>query len=129
MNLLAIMTYESSPIGTEISCVMHGINIEILNNNILLKQIFLKALMEDNFKILDEVSHIFQPQGYTFVTLLAESHAAIHTFPEYNSLFFYLYSCRGQNDGRKTIKYLKQILNPSHMDMSERDIVVKSTKL
>lgn len=88
----------------------------------------MEALTKDNFKILDKVSHRFYSQGYTFVVLLAESHAAIHTFPECNSLFFYLYSCRGQNDGRKTFEYLKQLLNPSSIDMSERAIVVKGTR-
>ena len=122
------MIYQSSPIGNEISCVMYGIDTKTLNNNNRLEQILLEALIKDNFKILDKVSHRFQPQGYTFVVLLAESHAAIHTIPEFDSLFFYLYSCRGQNDGRKTFEYLKQILKPSHTDMNERPIIVKSTR-
>jgi len=84
--------------------------------------------MKDNFKILDKISHRFQPQGYTFVVLLAESHAAIHTFPEHNSLFFYLYSCRKPDDGKKTVEYLKQILKPCNIDMNERPIVVKNTR-
>ena len=122
------MNYKSSTIGNEISCVMYGINSETLNNNNYLKQILLEALKKDNFTILGKVSHKFQPQGYTFVVLLAESHAAIHTYPEHGSIFFYLYSCRGQNDGRKTFKYLKQILKPSHINMNERPIVVKSLR-
>lgn len=123
------MSYKSSTIGNEISCVMYGINKEILNNTDQLNQRLLDALSIDNFTILGKVSHKFQPQGYTFVVLLAESHVAIHTYPEYDSIFFYLYSCRGQNDGRKTLEYLKQILKPSHINLNERPIIVKSTRV
>jgi len=124
------MVYQSSSLGTEISCVLYNINAEILNNHRRLEQILLEALTRDNFKILGKLSHEFQPQGYTCVVLLAESHAAIHTFPEHNSLVFYLYSCRGRDDGWKTFEYLKQILNPSHIDLdvSERQIVLKDTR-
>ena len=122
------MTYQLSPIGNEISCVMYDIDTKTLSDNNRLEQILVEALRKSNFKILDKVSHRFQPQGYTLVVLLAESHAAIHTFPEHNSLFFYLYSCRGQNDGRETFEYLKQILKPSHIDMNERPVIVKSTR-
>mgnify|MGYP001610407502 CR=1 FL=1 len=120
------MNYKASSVGTEISCTMYDINTEILDNNNRLEQILLEALAKDNFRILDKVSHRFQPQGYTFVVLLAESHAAIHTFPEFNSLFFYLYSCRGENDGRKTFEYLKENLNPSSVDFNTRPIIVKN---
>lgn len=119
------MTYESSPIGNEISCVMHDINDEILNDNNKLETILLDALKQDNFKILGKTSHKFQPQGYTITVLIAESHTAIHTYPEYNSLFFYLYSCRGPKDGRKTYEFLKENLKPSSVDFSERPIIVK----
>jgi S-adenosylmethionine decarboxylase len=119
------MTYQSSPVGTEISCVMHDINPKILNSNRQIKRILIEALAKDDFKILEKVSHKFNPKGYTITILLAESHAAIHTFPEHYSLFFYLYSCRRKNDGRKTFGYLEQTLNPFSLEMSQRDISIE----
>ena len=39
------------------------------------------------------MEHSFQPQGYTAIWLLAESHFAIHTFPEENKTYIELSSC------------------------------------
>ena len=119
------MTYQSPAIGCEISCVMHGIKSIVLNNNKKLEQILLKALKKDKFRILGKVTHQFQPRGYTLVILLAESHVSIHTYPEYNSLFFYLYSCRGKNDGIKTYEFVKERLKPISVDFNKREIKVR----
>jgi len=119
------MTYQSPPKGNEISCVMHGIDSAILNNNKKLEKILLEALKKDKFKILGKAFHNFQPRGYTLVFLLAESHTSIHTYPEYNSLFFYLYSCRGEGDGMKTYEFIKEKLKPVSVDFKHRPIRVK----
>lgn len=119
------MDYVSSPVGNEISCVMYDVDSGILNDNEALEHLLLDALKKDNFRILDKRSHRFQPQGYTIVVLIAESHVALHTYPEYNSLFFYLYSCRGPQDGRKTYEFLRKRLRPSSVEFNERPIVVR----
>ena len=114
-----------SPIGNEISCVMYGIKSEDLSNNSKLENLLLEAAKQDSFKVLEKINHSFEPQGYTSVLLIQESHIAVHTYPEYGSLFFYLYSCRSRHDGRKTYQYFKDSLNPSSIDFKERDIVVE----
>jgi len=45
------------------------------------------------FNIITMVEHYFEPQGYTALFLLAESHLAIHTFPEENKSYVELSSC------------------------------------
>lgn len=119
------MTYtKSSPIGHEISCVMYGISASLLNNSKKLKDILVGALKKDNFTILDEVSHRFSPQGISIFVLLAESHASIHTYPEYSSLHFNFYSCRGKGDCKRTFEIFRKAINPSSIDFRERDIIV-----
>jgi S-adenosylmethionine/arginine decarboxylase-like enzyme len=51
-----------------------------------------------HFEILGEVEHVFQPEGYTFLFLLSESHLSVHTFPEKKYLSFDLYTCREYED-------------------------------
>src|SRR3989344_6021413 len=118
------MTHVSPPIGNEISCIMHGVKEEFFNDNFLLRTIFLKALSKDKFNILDISEKAFDPKGYTIMALLSESHATIHTFPEHSSMVFHIYTCRGENDGRKTFAFLKQSLKPEDMDFFERPVVV-----
>ncbi len=119
------MTYISSIIGNEISTVMHGINKKILNNNNLLLDTLEKALKKDKFTILGKSDYKFKPQGYTLVILLAESHVAIHTYPEHNSIYFYIYSCRKKDDGQKIYQAIKKVLKPKSVDIAERNVIVK----
>jgi len=119
------MKYQSPSAGNEISCVMHGINAELLNDHKKLENILLRALKKDGFTILERVSHVFNPHGYTLVVLLAESHASIHTYPEYSSLYFSLYSCRGEGDGIKTYEVFKQMVKPVSADFNQRPILVR----
>jgi len=118
------MAYKSSPVGNEISCVFYGLNPELLNNYKKLENILVKALKKDKFTILKKVSYVFNPQGFTLVILLAESHTSIHTYPEYNSLCFYLYSCRGKEDGIKTFKEIKKALRPKQINFNQRSVIV-----
>lgn len=45
------------------------------------------------FKVLDYIEYEFDPFGYTGLWLLAESHLAVHTFPEENKSYVELTSC------------------------------------
>lgn len=120
------MNHKSPPIGNEISCVMHGINDNILNNHEYLENTLLDALKQDNFTILNKISHKFKPKGFTVLILLSESHATIHTYPEYNSLAFHIYSCRGPQDAKKAFEFIKEKLEPSLIDFNERAVVVQN---
>ena len=51
-----------------------------------------------NYEILGEVEHVFQPQGYTLLFLLSESHLSVHTFPEKKYISFDLFTCREYPD-------------------------------
>ena len=120
------MAYKSPPIGNEISCVMRGVSNAIINDCRFLENALLEALKRDEFGILKKISHEFNPKGITILILLSESHAAIHTYPEYNSLTFHLYSCRSPEDGRKTLEFLKEKIKPSSSDINERPVIVKT---
>ena len=53
-----------------------------------------KAMLTDaGFSIVNECEYHFKPYGYTKLYLLAESHFAMHTFPEENRTYIELSSC------------------------------------
>ncbi|WP_299461514.1 S-adenosylmethionine decarboxylase family protein [uncultured Microscilla sp.] len=62
----------------------------------ILKESFDHILIESGFTILNFMEHFFQPQGYTAIWLLGESHFALHTFPEENKTYIELSSCNEQ---------------------------------
>jgi S-adenosylmethionine decarboxylase proenzyme len=49
-------------------------------------------------RVLDGALHHFAPQGVTGLLLLAESHVAIHTWPEQGFCACDLLSCRAEGD-------------------------------
>lgn len=58
-----------------------------------LKIICTGILRNCGFNILQVTEYHFEPQGYTALWLLSESHFAIHTFPEFGCSYFELSSC------------------------------------
>lgn len=54
---------------------------------------FEKIIVRSGFTIINKVEHFFEKQGYTGLWLLAESHFAIHTFPEEEKVYIEISSC------------------------------------
>ena len=52
-----------------------------------------EILRKSEYNVLNFIEHSFVPQGYTCLWLLAESHLALHTFPEQNNSYIELSSC------------------------------------
>ncbi len=52
-----------------------------------------EAVAASGATILDKTSYVFPPNGLTIVYLLSESHASLHTYPEYGACFIDLFTC------------------------------------
>lgn len=52
-----------------------------------------EMIKRSGFTIINKVEHYFEKQGYTGLWLLAESHFAIHTFPEEDKIYIEISSC------------------------------------
>ena len=59
----------------------------------LLKTEMEGLVLGSGFTVLNFMEHHFDPQGYTAVWLLAESHCALHTFPEEGKSYIEISSC------------------------------------
>jgi S-adenosylmethionine/arginine decarboxylase-like enzyme len=58
-----------------------------------------KYLDKAGFTVLNKVAHQFSPGGFTAVWVLAESHLAVHSFPEENKTYVEISSCsRSKNE-------------------------------
>lgn len=55
-----------------------------------------EVIKKAGFTILNFMEHRFEPIGYTAIWLLAESHCALHTFPEEDKTYIELASCNRQ---------------------------------
>lgn len=62
-------------------------------NPSVLYDFFLEKLNKAGFGVENVIEKHFEPQGYTALFLLSESHLAIHTFPEHKQTYIELSSC------------------------------------
>jgi S-adenosylmethionine decarboxylase len=79
--------------------------LKALNEENDYKEHYDRLLKKVGFNVLNFMEHNFTPQGYTAIWLLAESHFAIHTFPEHNLHYIELSSCNNE----KHNAFIKQI--------------------
>ncbi|QMW06385.1 S-adenosylmethionine decarboxylase family protein [Spirosoma foliorum] len=70
----------------------HSVWIPITNPKTL-KEEFDRILTLATFNVLHFTEHHFEPEGWTALWLLGESHLAIHTFPEHCTSYVELSSC------------------------------------
>ena len=56
-------------------------------------KIIYKIAKKAKVEILNVSEHVFKPQGFTLVALLAESHMSFHTFPEKGIISFDFFTC------------------------------------
>ena len=57
-----------------------------------------RMVVQSGYNVLNKMEHHFEPQGYTCLWLLAESHLAVHTFPENGKTYIELSSCNKEKN-------------------------------
>ena len=71
-----------------------------------LRALCLASVRDAGLTIVGESFHQFEPQGVTGTVLLAESHLAIHTWPEYGFVTVDVYVCNLATDNSEKAKNL-----------------------
>lgn len=69
-------------------------NSDRLNDVACLEQLLYQLATLAGLQVLTQDQYQFQPQGYSLALILAESHLALHTWPEYQRGYITLTSCR-----------------------------------
>ena len=75
-----------------------------------------EAVRASGATILDSKACIFEPNGVTMVYLLSESHASIHTYPEYGACFIDLFTCGDNCSSEEFDKILRSYLKPQQVN-------------
>ena len=106
------------PLGRHLLVDLYGVRAETLADERLLERSLLDALAKAGFNVLNCMTHKFpgDQSGVTALALLCESHAAIHTYPEYEYLALDVFSC-GAADPRVVLEQMQLQLNPSRVQV------------
>lgn len=91
-----------------------GVDTKMLRNRRKIMGVLRNSLKKAGFKIITEAGgHTFKSggKGVTGFILLAQSHAAFHSYPEYNYMALDIYSCGKHNLGL-ILRAMKEYLKP-----------------
>ncbi len=77
-----------------------------------LHQVMLDAAAASGATVLNFSSWEFPENGFTMVILLSESHASIHTYPEFGACFVDLFTCGENCSAEYFDKVLRAYLKP-----------------
>jgi len=69
--------------------------------------------------IVDRSGHHFSPYGVTAVVVIAESHLAVHTWPEFRYAAVDLFTCGTSVDTWKAFDFVKQAFGATRADVRE----------
>lgn len=71
-----------------------------------------EAVKASGATVLNSTPYVFPPNGLTVVYLLSESHASLHTYPEYGACFVDLFTCGDHCIAEKFDAILRSYLQP-----------------
>lgn len=97
----------------------HCCNPDTLDNVDLVRDIMVFAAKESGATILNTYLHKFFPQGVSGVIVIAESHIAIHTWPEHGYAAVDIFTCGSNVDPWVAYKIMKDKLESSESSTKE----------
>lgn len=96
-------------LGEHLIFDLSNCNHEILMDSERAYSLFAQAVRESGLTVVDEGFYKFSPHGFTCFLLLAESHASLHAWPEYDYCAIDLFTCAIGKDLMPLIQRLKDV--------------------
>ncbi len=80
-------------LGRQILVEYYNCDPDIINDVSQIESILLEATRKSNASIISHNFHKFSPHGVSGTVVIAESHVAIHTWPEYGYAAVDIFTC------------------------------------
>ncbi len=113
-------------LGRHLLIEYYDCSVEVINDRQLVREAMLEAARRANATIVAEVFHTFSPQGISGVVVIAESHIAIHSWPEHRCASVDIFSCSDRMKPEAIIDYLKEVFGAGRVDVAEIERGLKS---
>ncbi len=104
--------------GTHLVVDAWGAPADLLNDPEKIRQALIEGITVGQATLIDLCVHQFSPHGVTATATLAESHIAIHTWPEHGYFAADLFFC-GQGKPKEAMKLLQTALQAKQVTMRE----------
>ncbi|GAB4293998.1 MAG: hypothetical protein Kow0090_08540 [Myxococcota bacterium] len=101
---------EVRELGIHVLVELYDCNPVIVNDMDAVRKHMIEAAKRTGSTVVGEVFHQFSPQGVSGTVVIAESHLAVHTWPELGYCALDLYTCGDHVDPLKGFRYLLKAL-------------------
>jgi len=105
-------------LGIQLAIELFDCDQKILNDYRLLEQSLVEAATKAGATVVDSVFHQFNPHGISGAVIIAESHIAIHTWPEYCYAALDIFTCGTDIDPNGIAEEVKYVLGADRMHVS-----------
>lgn len=107
-------------LGTHILSEVTKCNPDLLNDEQFLSDLFVRGCKSGGASVISFQSHKFEPQGVTILVMLSESHANIHSWPEYGYAMIDIATCGKKAKPKKILEYIQKELVGSYKTKSTK---------
>jgi len=111
------MTVLSECLGSHWIAELSGCDADALASAAVAQPILKRAVEECGATPIRYVVHQFDPQGFTAVAVLAESHISLHSWPEKAYLAVDIFTCGTTMDPRVAIEVLQDGFSAPKVDL------------
>ncbi len=99
---------ENTAVGKQHVVELYGCDKNIIDDMKHVEAIMIESAHRGNATVVAHAFHKFSPQGVSGAVVLAESHIAMHSWPEYNYCAVDIFTCGDQANNDVILKYLKE---------------------
>lgn len=90
---------------------LYGCDPQVLNDKDRLRDLLRQTAVDLECTVVQEVFHTFAPHGVSGVVVIAESHLAIHTWPEHGFAAVDLFTCSDATELASLARLLRDRLD------------------
>ncbi len=109
MNLISL--------GTHYLAEFYDCDKAIISSKVLIKEAMLEAARVAKSNIVTDVFHEFNPYGVSGVVVIAESHIAIHSWPEYCCASIDIFTCSENMEPSAALAYLEKAFKAKKVEV------------
>lgn len=117
-NAKSMPTALPTPLGRQALAELYDCPGTVLADLAAIERHMNDAAIAAGATVVESTFHHFNPHGVSGVVIIAESHLAIHTWPEHGYAALDVFTCGDAVDPQRAVEYLYASLGAGRMDLT-----------
>lgn len=107
------------PLGRHLLADLFGCDARVIDDRGALEALAREAVGGSGATLLGVQSHAFTPQGVTVLAMIAESHLALHAWPEHGYLALDYFTCGDHIRGARALEIVRARVGAERVETRE----------